>query len=134
MCTLFCKSLCVINVGSKYGLHMLPIYILYLYDQMWLVGNLSNFKNSLQDINWKPILINDDADEAYDQLQSILLTVFNEHFPIQTKSISNRGKSKPWITPVILAAIRRKRRLEKTVRQNPERFLSEYRRYIYNIS
>ena len=41
------------------------------------------------------------------------LTVYNEHFPIQTKNISNRGKSKPWITPGILAAIRRKRRPEK---------------------
>ena len=34
----FCKSLCVINVGSPYGLHADPIYIWYLYDQMWLVG------------------------------------------------------------------------------------------------
>ena len=34
----FCKSLCVINVGSPYASHGVPIYILYLYDQMWLVG------------------------------------------------------------------------------------------------
>ena len=34
----FCKSPCVINVGSPYGLHGDPIYIWYLYDQMWLVG------------------------------------------------------------------------------------------------
>ena len=74
--------------------------------------NLSNFKNSLQDINWNPVLINDDADTAYDLFQSTLLTVFNEHFPIQTKNISSGGKSKLWITPGILAAIRRKRRLE----------------------
>ena len=46
--------------------------------------NLSNFKNSLHDINWNPVLVNDDGDEAYDLFQSILLTVFNEHFPIQT--------------------------------------------------
>ena len=34
----FCKSLCVINEGSPYGLHWVPIYIAYLYDHMWLVG------------------------------------------------------------------------------------------------
>ena len=34
----FCKSLCVINEGSPYGLHGDPIYILYLYDHLWLVG------------------------------------------------------------------------------------------------
>ena len=28
--------------------------------------NLSNFTNLLQDINWNPVLINDDADKAYD--------------------------------------------------------------------
>ena len=43
--------------------------------------------NSLQDINWNPVLINDAADKANDLLQSTLLTVFNEHFPIQTKNI-----------------------------------------------
>ena len=37
----FCKSLCVINEGSPpYGLHEDPIFILYLYDHMWLVGIL----------------------------------------------------------------------------------------------
>ena len=45
--------------------------------------NLSNIKNSLQDINWHPVLINDEADKAYDLFQSTLLTVFNGHFPIQ---------------------------------------------------
>ena len=78
--------------------------------------NLSNIKNSLQDINWNPLLINDDADEAYDLFQSILLSVFNKHFAIHTKSISSYGKSKPFITPGILAAVRRKRRLEKNAR------------------
>ena len=68
-----------------------------------------------------------DADEAYDLFQSTLLSVFNEHFPIHTKNISSCGKSKALITPGILAAIRWKRRLEKNARQNPERFLTEYR-------
>ena len=36
----FCNSLCVINVGSEYGLPGDPIYILYLYDHMWLVGKI----------------------------------------------------------------------------------------------
>ena len=34
---IFCKSLCVSNLASPYGLHGVPIYILYLDDQMWLV-------------------------------------------------------------------------------------------------
>ena len=64
----------------------------------------------MQAINFNPVLINDDADEAYDLFQSILLATYNKHFPIQTKNIYIRWKSKPWITHGILAAIRRKRR------------------------
>ena len=62
---------------------------------------------------WNLKLINDDADEAYDPFQSTLLSLFNEHFPIHTENISSCMKSKPWITPGILAAIRIKQRLEK---------------------
>ena len=91
--------------------------------------NLSNLKNSLQNINWNPVLINGDADVAYDLLKSTLLTVFNENFPITTKSISSCGKSRPWNTSLTLAVIHRKRRLEKQARQNLERFLTEYRRH-----
>ena len=47
----FCKSLCVINVGSPYGLHGDPIYIWYLYDQMWLVGKFNNLYNNFNNIN-----------------------------------------------------------------------------------
>ena len=91
--------------------------------------NLSNFKNALQDINWNPVLINDDVDEAYDLFQSTLLTVFNEHFLVHIKNNCSCMKSKPWIAPGKLAAIRRKRRLEKKGFQNPERFLTEYCRH-----
>ena len=43
----FCKSLCVINEWSPYGLHGDPIYILYLYDHMWLVGVLHKINKSI---------------------------------------------------------------------------------------
>ena len=47
--------------------------------------NLSNIKNLIQNINWHPVLINNDADVAYDLFQSILLSTFNMHFPLQIK-------------------------------------------------
>ena len=54
--------------------------------------NLSIFKSLLQDINWNSVLINDDADEAYDLFQITLLFVFNEHFPTYIKSFLVVGK------------------------------------------
>ena len=46
-----CKSLFVINVGSPYGLHGVPNYILYLYDQMWLVGNTNQHHNNRKEVH-----------------------------------------------------------------------------------
>ena len=48
--------------------------------------NLSNFRNSLQYTNWEPILNNDDANESYELFHSTLLSLFNDHFPLQTKT------------------------------------------------
>ena len=42
----FCKSLYVFTVGSPYGFPWDPIYILCLYDQMWLVVNACNACNT----------------------------------------------------------------------------------------
>ena len=70
--------------------------------------NLSNFRNSLQYTNWEPILNDDDAKDSYGPFQSTLLSLFNDHFPLQTKNIYNKAGRKPWITPGILTSIRAK--------------------------
>ena len=56
---------------------------------------------------------NDDANESYELFQSTLLSLFNDHFPLQTKTMYNKADRKPWITPGILTSFRAKRRLEK---------------------
>ena len=90
---------------------------------------MSNFRNSLQYTNWEPILNNDDANESYELFQSTLLSLFNDHFPLQTKNIYNKADRNPLITPGILTSIRAKRRLEKKVQSNPGRYLTIYRRH-----
>ena len=74
---------------------------------------MSNFRNSLQYTNYELILINDDTNESYELFQSTLLSLFNDHFPLQTKKRYNKADRKPWITTEILTSIRAKRRLEK---------------------
>ena len=48
--------------------------------------NLSNFKNSLQDINWNPVLINDDSDEENDLFQSTLFVTLMNTSPSTLKT------------------------------------------------
>ena len=54
--------------------------------------------------------------ESYELFQSTLLSLFNDHFPLQTKSTYNEADRKPWITPGILTFIRAKRNLENKAR------------------
>ena len=75
------------------------------------------------------ILSNDDANESYELFQSTLLSIFNDHFPLQTKNVYNKADRKPYITIGMLTFIRTKRRLEKKERSNPNRYLTIYRRH-----
>ena len=71
-----------------------------MYYQLIIVfwdENLSNFRNSLQYTHWEPILNNDDANESYELFQSTLLSIFNDHFPLQTKKVYNKADHKLWI-------------------------------------
>ena len=48
--------------------------------------------HALQDIDWNPVLINDDVDEAYDLFQSTLLTVLMNTSPSTLKTFLVVGK------------------------------------------
>ena len=63
--------------------------------------------------NWEPILNNDNANESYELFQSTLLSIFNDHFPLQTKNVYNKADRKAWIAPGLLNSIRAKRVLKK---------------------
>ena len=63
--------------------------------------------------NWEPILNNDDANESYELFQSTLLSILNDHFPLQTKNVYNKADREAWITLGILNSIRAKRVLKK---------------------
>ena len=55
--------------------------------------NLSNFKNFLQDINWNPVLINDEADdEAYDYSKVPYILFLMSTSPSTLKKILVLGK------------------------------------------
>ena len=52
----FCKSLYVINVGSPYGLHGVPIYFLFIWSNvvcfvLWV--KLTSYSPGLNATNWK---------------------------------------------------------------------------------
>ena len=65
-----------------------------LITEFFSYENLFNFRNPLQYTNWEPILNNDNANESYELFQSTLLSIFNDHFPLQTKNVYNKADRK----------------------------------------
>ena len=67
-------------------------------------------------------------------IPNTLLSIFNKHFPLQTKNIFNKADQKPWIAPWMLTSIIAKRRLVKIEQSNkPSRFLTIYHAQAQNL-
>ena len=67
------------------------------------------FTRDLSGIEWERILIDDaDIDYNFATFQKTFSDLYNRHFQIKTKTISNRRLRNPWITAGLLTSIRRK--------------------------
>ena len=75
--------------------------------------NKQKFRNKISIINWDNILNNDDVNSNFDAFLSNIKHIYNECFPIVTKTISEKRLNSPWINNDILNAIKTKNRLYK---------------------
>ena len=113
------------NYHVQYHINLPEDSILINY-RVFSDENLSIFKNSLQDINWNPLLINDNADEAYDLFQSTLLSVLMNTSPSTLTTFLVVGKVNLGLLLVYQLLFAGNDAHQKK-RQYPERFLTEYR-------
>ena len=73
--------------------------------------NISLFKSKLEAIDWTRVTDIDNANESYNQFTDIINQLFYESFPLR-KQKNGKGKSnKPWITPGIMNACKKKNKL-----------------------
>ena len=75
--------------------------------------NLNKFNERLVHYGWHLALNSLDVNIAYDNFISVFSSIYNECFPIIHKKIKTLNYSKPWITPAIIKATKRKNHLYK---------------------
>ena len=71
--------------------------------------NTEKLATSLAQCNWKTIIKNEDAQEAYNEFEKILTTEFNKNIPITR--LKNKYKSNTWVTRGISKSNRTERKL-----------------------
>ena len=79
--------------------------------------NKERFKRELINVTWEDILTEEsDINTNFDKFIDIFDRLYNKHFPITTKIISNKRMMNPWISTGLLNSIRHKNRLYKKMK------------------
>ena len=90
-------------------------------------SNKNSFLESMNNFPWHRFLSMDDPVELYSEFSKNLYEIFNSNFPLKGVHKKNLDISKPYITREISDLIRRKHKLQRQFRKNPNLYGTEYR-------
>ena len=91
--------------------------------------NINNFKYELSNVNWNLIFCTSDVNVAYDHFSLIFLALFNKHFPLIHKTVSQNHSNKPWITHDIRLKIKERNKLQRKYAKKPITYNNEYKSF-----
>ena len=74
-------------------------------------SSINHFHDILRNVNWDVLLLNLNADKAYDIFISEYYKYYNQAFPEITKLVKSKTLLNPWITKGILKSSKIKQRL-----------------------
>ena len=83
----------------------------YLLKRNTTSDAISNFCHDLEQQNWETIVETNDVNQAYSSFIYIVKTLFNKNCPIKRIMIKNNKYDKPWITPGLKNACKKKNNL-----------------------
>lgn len=75
--------------------------------------NKQLFSNKICAIDWNQLLCEEDLNANFDKFLSKLNNIYNESFPIITRTVSEKRLNTPWINQEIINAIKTKNKLYK---------------------
>ena len=81
-------------------------------------SNRNAFREHILTLNWESVYECNDAQVAYDKFHSILSDVYNQHFPIKTRS-ATKSDLNPWLTQGIRRSIKHKNKLYVKYKYRP---------------
>ena len=89
----------------------------------------SHFKSRVESSNIHDILSINDVNLAYNKFNSVITDIYEESYPLITKSISQENPKSPWLTAGIRQSIRNKNKLYKKFLKRPITYGDAYRAY-----
>ena len=64
--------------------------------------NERKFTRSLAYVTWEEILVDNDVDNNFDFVFNTFYKIYNDCFPVTTKTISNKRYLRPWMSSGLL--------------------------------
>ncbi len=105
--------------------HFLPLHITKKLPGTFSARNFShqnvqNFKNALLNYTWQHVLIEEDAQSAYDSFSETFFQLYDLYFPIITKKLNPKyDKIEPWMTWGLLTSRKTKIKLNQIFSRKP---------------
>ena len=78
-----------------------PIVITY---RKYSDRNIQHFKEALRTYDFNEILSIVNSNDAFTQFHSVLIELFEVHFPLITKELCHKQAKNPWMTPGLLVS------------------------------
>jgi hypothetical protein len=78
-----------------------PVFITYrkFNDQ-----NIQNFKEALGSYDFNGVISTENSNDAFSLFHSVIIELFEEHFPLITKELRHKQAKNPWMTPGLLVS------------------------------
>ena len=96
--------------------------------------SVEKFMNDIASTDWTNFYNTQDASLCYDQLHSRVLTLYNQHFPIKSKTMKEQHQNKPYITNEIKILIKERNKLQRKFSKKPITYGNSYRALRNRIS
>ena len=88
-----------------------------------------NFKNQIQNMDFSEVLEADNVDEAFLKFNNIVYSLYDDCYPLVSKTIVNKRNDTPWMTAAIKQSIKTKNKLYKKFVKKPISYGAIYRKY-----
>ena len=83
----------------------------YMFKRNTTPDAISLFCHDLEQQNWDSVIQTDDGNQSYNSFIDIIQTLFNKNCPVKRIIIKNNKYDKPWITPGLKNACKKKNTL-----------------------
>jgi len=91
--------------------------------------NIQNFKEALNTCDFNDIISTANSNDAFTRFHSVLIELFEVHFPLITKELRHKQAKNPWMTPGLLVSQKEKDRLYRRFKRHPITHKEEYNQY-----